>query len=93
MAAIELASDTGTDAIITTAAGQHFWVDVITVITDAAGELSIASGSTAIAGPWVAVAGTPYSFFGLTSIVAGDDLNIVRTDAMAIGGSWTGRVK
>lgn len=91
--AIDLASGTGTDAIVTTSAGEHFWVDSVTVIVDTPGEVALNSGATTIAGPWVAVAGTPYSFFDLRSAAAGDDFTIVRTDAMAVGGSYSVRVK
>jgi hypothetical protein len=93
MPAIDLASGTGSTNLITTSATEHFWCDEITVIPDTAGVFELLSGSTSLTGEVNALAGAPYSFFGLRSVAVGDNLVLSRVDAMAVGGTYQSRVK
>lgn len=93
MPAIDLASGTDPATLITTAAGEHFWCDEITVIPDAAGAFELLSGSSTLTGEVNASAGVPYTFFDLRSVAVGDNLVLSRIDAMAVGGTYRFRVK
>lgn len=93
MPAIDLASGTDPATLITTAAGEHFWCDEIVVIPDTAGVFELLSGSESLTGEVNALAGAPYPFYNLRSRVVGDNLVLTRGTAMAIGGTYTFRVK
>ena len=90
---ISLTAATGTTTLVSGPAGQVFAVDEIVLITDAAGELAVQSGSTPIVPAWGAVAGAQYTFGGLASQAAGDDLVLNRTDSLAVSGYVRYRVK
>lgn len=93
MPSINLASATGNTTLITTAAGEHFWCDEITIIPGAAGRFALLSGSTTLTGDVPALAGGQYTFRNLRSVAVGEDLVLSRVDAMAVTGSYTSRVK
>lgn len=90
---IDLASGTGSTTLITTAAGEHFWCDELTITAGAAGAFEILSGSTSLTGEINAVAGAQYTFFELNSRVVGEDLILSRIDAMEVGGKYKYRLK
>lgn len=93
-AGIDLASGTGNTTLITTAAGEHFWCDSLTLSPDAAGEIEVLSGSTVIWHIPDAAAGGQYTApHVLESIAVGDNLVVNRVDAMALGGAIAYRIK
>ena len=67
-AGIDIASGTGSTTLITTAAGEHFKVNAITLIPSDTGELELLSGATVIWHVQVGVAG------GLTQGLRGGSL-------------------
>jgi len=93
-AGIDIASGTGNTTLITTAAGEHFWVDGITLIPSDTGEFELLSGSTVIWHVQVGVAGGSYTCpRTLLSVAVGDNLILNRVGTMAMGGSIDYRVK
>lgn len=92
MPAINITTGTGSTTIVSTSASERFWIRVITIVPDASGVFALYSGSNRLTGDIAGVAGVAYSFFDLDSVDVGDDFVITRTGAMAIGGSYSGRV-
>ena len=92
-AGIDIASGTGSTTLITTAAGEHFWVDSITLIPSDTGEFELLSGSTVIWHVQVGVAGGQYSAQNLTSTGVGDNLTLNRVGTLAMGGQISYRIK
>lgn len=90
---IQLAAGTGSTTLVTVAAGQTFAIDELVLVCDAAGTLEVRSGSTAIVPDWPAIAGAQYTFGGLVSQAAGDDIVLNRTDSLAVSGYLRYRVK
>lgn len=92
-AGIDIASGTGSTTLITTAAGEHFWVDSITLIPSDTGEWELISNATIIAHVQVGVAGGQYTFMNLQSVAVGDNLTLNRVGTLAMGGQITYRIK
>lgn len=93
-AGIDLASGTGSTTLITTAAGEHFWVDAINLIPSDTGEVELLSGANVIWHVQVGAAGGSYSPpHVLHSVAVGDNLVLNRVGTMAMGGSISYRVK
>lgn len=92
-AGIDLASGTGSTTLITTAAGEHFWCDEITLIPSDTGEFELLSGATVIWHVQVGAVGGQYSARDLRSVAVGDNLILNRVGTLAMGGSISYRVK
>lgn len=87
MAAIDLASGTGSTTLITGTPGE-VWRARGTLIPSDLGEVALLSGSTEVFHIQVGVAGGQYTF-DVGAVAAGDSLTISRTGTMALGGDWT----
>lgn len=93
MPAIDLASGTGSTTLISTGAGERFYVDHIAIVPGAAGAFELLSGSTSLTGEINANAGQEYVFVDLRSAATGDDFVLSRIDAMEVGGHFRSRLK
>lgn len=92
-APIALTAATGNTTLVSVAADRTFTIDELVLISDAAGVLEVRSGSTPIVPDFGTIAGAQYTFAGLKSQAAGDDIILNRTDSAAISGYVRYRVK
>lgn len=89
---VSLAAGTGTTTLVTTAAGELFYLESIELVPGAAGDFAVRSAATAIATVLDGNAGQEYVFVEKFGLALGDDCVLNRVDSIGMSGTLTYRL-